>query len=618
MDKSTYIYLDNINSPTDLKKLSIDELNILCSEIRDKLIKTVAKNGGHLSPNLGTVELTVAMHYVYDTPNDKIVWDVGHQSYTHKILTGRCSQLDTIRQKDGISGFPKRNESIYDAFNSGHSSTSISAALGIARARNVKGEKGRTVAVIGDGALTGGLAYEGLNNAGQFNRNFTVILNDNKMSISRNVGSIAKYLTHIRIRPGYIKTKKAIEKILLHTPLIGDPIRKMLLHSKSKLRVSVYRNTIFEDLGFVYYGPVDGHNLKNLIDALNAAKNVKQPVLIHIKTVKGKGYQFAENDPKSFHGISSFDIENGEPLSSKKGFSAHFGDVLCDIAKNDKRICAITAAMKLGTGLLGFSRQYKERFFDVGIAEEHAVTFAAGLAVEKMVPVFAVYSSFLQRAYDQIIHDAAIQKLHIILAIDRAGIVGEDGETHQGLFDVPMLNNIPEVLIYSPCYFDELGDALNKAVYKNKNIVAIRYPRGGELYRPDDYKYDGDFTVYGSGKDALIVTYGRTFSFAAQAKEVLADKRKDVSILKLNRIKPIPEEALEIASNYEKIYFFEEGMEIGGIGELFCYRLKDYDFKGSFDLTAVKGKFVPQSTVEEALAELNLDCCGIVNKLIWN
>lgn len=618
MSNSSYEYLDRINSPSDLRKLSIDELNILCSEIRDKLIKTVSKNGGHLSPNLGTVELTVALHYVYDTPNDKIVWDVGHQAYTHKILTGRRDKLDTIRKKGGISGFPKRNESVYDAFNVGHSSTSISAAYGIAQARAIKGDKGRTIAVIGDGALTGGLAFEGLNNAGRFSKNFTVILNDNKMSISRNVGSIAKYLTHIRIRPGYIRTKKIVEKILLHTPVVGSPLRKLLLHSKSKLRTSVYRNTIFEDLGFVYYGPVDGHDLNKLIDALNASKNVKQSVLIHVMTTKGKGYQFAEDDPKSFHGISSFDIESGEPISSKKGYSAHFGEVLCDIAEKDKRICAITAAMKIGTGLMAFSRKYKNRFFDVGIAEEHAVTFAAGLATEKMVPVFAVYSSFIQRAYDQIVHDAACQKLHIVLAIDRAGIVGDDGETHQGVFDVAMLNNIPNVVIYSPCYFDELGCALNKAIYNHQEIVAVRYPRGSEPFRPNDYKPDDVYSVFGKGKDAVIVTYGRIFAYAAQALEILKDKGIDITIIKLNRIKPVCEDAVALAAKFEKVYFFEEGIESGGVGEIFCYMLKEFDFVGKYELTAIKDKFVPQSTVDEALADLNLDCSGIVNKLTWN
>ena len=618
MNSSSYEYLDKINSPADLKNLSIDELEILCSEIRDKLIKTVSKNGGHLSPNLGTVELTVAMHYVYNTPTDKIVWDVGHQAYTHKILTGRRDQMDTIRQKGGISGFPKRNESVYDAFNVGHSSTSISAAFGIAKAREIRGEKGRTIAVIGDGALTGGLAFEGLNNAGRYKKNFTVILNDNKMSISRNVGSIAKYLTHIRIRPGYIKTKKIVEKILLHTPVIGTPIRKLLLRSKSRLRVSVYRNTIFEDLGFVYYGPVDGHDLRKLIHALNAAKNVRQSVLIHVMTTKGKGYQYAEDDPGSFHGISSFDIESGEPISSKKGFSAHFGEQLCGFAKKDSRICAITAAMKTGTGLVNFSHNFRERFFDVGIAEEHAVTFAAGLAAEKMVPFFAVYSSFLQRSYDQLVHDVAAQNLHVVLAVDRAGIVGEDGETHQGVFDVAMLNNIPNTTVYSPCFFDELGTAMYNAVYKHDNLVAIRYPRGSQPFRPKHYVPDEVFSVYGDGKDAAIVTYGRIFSYAAQALEILKEKGINVTIVKLNRIRPISQAAVETAAKFKKVYFFEEGIEIGGVGELFRFMLGEIGFDGTFELTGIKDKFVPQSTVEDALAELNLDCAGIVNKLTWN
>lgn len=618
MNNSDYEYLDKINSPSDLRKLNIDELNVLCSEIRDKLVKTVAKNGGHLSPNLGTVELTVALHYVYDTPSDKIVWDVGHQAYTHKLLTGRRDKLDTIRQKGGISGFPKRSESPYDAFNVGHSSTSISAAYGIARARAIRGEKGRTIAVIGDGALTGGLAYEGLNNAGRSNKNFTVILNDNKMSISRNVGSIAKYLTHIRIRPGYIKIKKIVEKILLHTPLIGNPLRKLLLHSKSKLRISVYRNTIFEDLGFVYYGPVDGHDIGKLIDAFNASKNVNQAVLIHVMTTKGKGYQYAENDPGSFHGISSFDIDSGEPISSGKGFSARFGEILCDIAEKDKRICAITAAMKLGTGLAKFSNDFKDRFFDVGIAEEHAVTFAAGLATEKMIPVFAVYSSFLQRSYDQIIHDAAAQELHIVLAVDRAGIVGEDGETHQGVFDVAMLSSIPNVTIYSPCYFDELGSAMNKAIYKHSGVVAIRYARGSQPYRPSDYKCGDAYSVYGSGKSAAVVTYGRIFSYACQAKEVLKERDIDITIIKLNRIHPISKEAVCLCLEFDKVYFFEEGMENGGIGDKFHCLLDEEGFKGNYELTAIKDKFVPQSTVDEALADLCLDCAGIVNKLTWN
>ncbi len=618
MENSRYKYLDKIDSPADLKKLSIDELYILCDEIRDMLIKTVSQNGGHLSPNLGTVELTVAMHYVYDLPKDSIVWDVGHQAYTHKILTGRRDRMSTIRQKGGLSGFPKRSESKYDAFNVGHSSTSISAAYGIARAKALKGDNSRTVAVIGDGALTGGLAYEGLNNAGRSPKNFTIILNDNKMSISKNVGSMAKYLTHIRITPGYIKVKKAVEKVLLHTPLIGNPIRSLLLNSKSKLRISVYRNTIFEDLGFVYYGPVDGHDIRKLIHALNASKNVTQGVLIHVITKKGKGYSFAENDPKSYHGVGKFDIDTGEPLSSRKGYSARFGEIMCDFAGKDEKLCAITAAMQSGTGLSGFARKYRERFFDVGIAEEHAVTFASGMAAQGMIPVFAVYSSFLQRSYDQLIHDAAAQDLHIVLGVDRAGIVGDDGETHQGVFDVAMLNSIPNATVYSPCYFDELKADLDRAIYHDTGIAAVRYPRGGEPFRPLDYRSGGVCTVYGSGKAAVLVTYGRLFANAVQAAQVLRDKGTDITIVKLELIRPIPEEAVETAASFDRVYFFEEGIEQGGIGETFFMRLRDHGFKGSFELTGIKDRFVPQSTVDEAFADLGLDCAGMVGKLTWN
>ncbi len=617
-DKLQYRYLDKIDSPDDLKKLSVDELYVLCEEIRDMLVRVVSQNGGHLSPNLGTVELTVALHYVFDLPRDDIVWDVGHQSYTHKILTGRRDKMTTIRRKGGLSGFPKRSESKYDSFNVGHSSTSISAAYGIARAKLLKGDTTRTIAVIGDGALTGGLAYEGLNNAGRSPTNFTVVLNDNKMSISKNVGSMAKYLTGIRIRPGYIKTKKAVEKILLHTPVIGNPIRKLLLNSKSRLRTSVYRNTIFEDLGFVYYGPVDGHDLRSLIHAFNASKNVTEGVLIHVITTKGKGYRFAENDPKSYHGVGKFDIDSGEPLSSRKGYSAKFGEAMCGFAGKDEKLCAITAAMTSGTGLGSFARKYHERFFDVGIAEEHAVTFSCGLAVQGMTPVFAVYSTFLQRSYDQIIHDAAAQNIHIVLAVDRAGIVGDDGETHQGVFDAAMLNSVPGATVYSPCYFDELKIDLDRAIYHDSGVAAVRYPRGGEPYRPAGFKSSGLYSVYGSGKDAVIVTYGRLFAYAAQAAAVLKEKGIDITVLKLDRIRPIPEDALEIAAGFSRIYFFEEGIEQGGIGQTFFFKLRDCGFDGSFELSAIKDKFVAQASVEQALEELGLDCTGMVNKIMWN
>ena len=610
--------LENLKGPYVLKELNQDELKILCSEIREKIIQTVSKNGGHLASNLGVVELTVALHRVFDTPNDSIVWDVGHQCYTHKILTGRLKQMDGIRTKGGIAGFPKRSESCYDSFNAGHSSTSISAAYGIAAAKSILNDDSRTIAVIGDGALTGGMAYEGLNNAGRFKKNFIIVLNDNEMSISRNVGGIARYLMGIRIKPSYIKTKSRVERMLLKTPLIGKPIRNFLFHSKSKVKKMVYRrDTLFEYLGMDYYGPIDGHDLTQLENAFNAAKRIKRPVLVHVMTKKGKGYKFAENKPGAYHGISSFNIRSGETKKSGRGFSDVFGDKLCKMAQNDKKICAITAAMALGTGLSGFAEKYKDRLFDVGIAEEHAVTFACGMATMDILPVFAVYSTFLQRCYDQIIHDAALQKLHLILAIDRAGIVGEDGETHQGIFDAAFLNTIPNVTVYSPAYFKELELCMENAAYNTKGVVAIRYPRGGEGYKLNNYNCTGNpFDFYGNDDDqVLIVTYGRIFSEASMAKVLLDEKGISTSILKLNRIKPIDGAAVELAMKYKKIYFYEEGILNGGIAQTFENMLVEAGFKDDYYITAINDDFVQQSAVKSALAELKLDCDSIIQRI---
>lgn len=623
MNGNDFEYLSKIKYPSDLKNLSDKELEKLCAEIREKLVETVSKNGGHLSPNLGTVELTVMLHYCFNTPKDSIVWDVGHQSYTHKMLTGRLNEIDTIRCKGGLSGFPKRLESKYDDFNAGHSSTSISAAYGIARAKVLQGDPSYTIAVIGDGSLTGGLAYEGLNNAGRFNKNFIVILNDNKMSISKNVGAMARYLGSVRVKPWYIRFKRKVEKILMHIPLIGKPIRRFLRGSKSRIKNMIYKNTLFDFLGYTYLGPIEGHDIEELKNALTAAKAINSPVLIHIVTKKGKGYEPAENNPKEFHGVGKFDIDTGEVISAKKGFSAFFGECICDLAQRDKKIVAITAAMTLGTGLSAFSKEYKERFFDVGIAEEHAVTFACGLASKGMIPVFAVYSTFLQRSYDQILHDAAMQKLHIVLAIDRAGIVGDDGETHQGIFDVPMLNSIPETTIFSPCYFNELERSLFASVYMCDGVTAVRYPRGGELYMPVDYKDSSiNFTVYGNTESKnLIITYGRLFSYACLAKEKLKEQGIDICILKLCRIKPVDKRAVKISAGFENVFFFEEGIKSGGIAETFENLLIEENFSGSYHIQAVDEIYVQHQSVSEALSELKLDDTGmveIINKNINN
>lgn len=614
MENSNYIYLDKIEKSSDIKKLSLEELKSLCEEIRSAIIGTVAENGGHLASNLGVVELTVAMHYVFNLPEDSIVFDVGHQCYTHKLLTGRRERISTIRRKDGLSGFPRRDESDYDAFGAGHSSTSISAAYGIAKAKALKGDPSHTLAVIGDGSFTGGLAFEGMNNAGRFKKNFIVVLNDNKMSISKNVGAFARYLTGIRINPWYLKAKWGLERFLNKVPLIGKPFVKLLTNIKNNFKKrAIKSNNLFENFGFFYYGPVDGHDLEELIKTFEAAKKVTKPVFIHAVTVKGKGYGFAEKNPKDYHGIGKFDVDSGEPLSHTTSYSDIFGKCLCHLADKNKSVCAITAAMTIGTGLTEFSHKYKDRFFDVGIAEEHAVTFGAGLASQGLIPVFAVYSTFLQRAYDQLIHDVSLQKLHFVIGIDRAGIVGEDGETHQGVFDVSMLNSIPNTTCYSPCYFEELASCVQQGVIKDKNLVAIRYPRGTEPYRPENFTDNNiNYAVYGN-KDAsrLIVTYGRLFADACVAKRELAKAGIEVCILKLCRIKPIDPEAVKFACGFSKVHFFEEGMLTGGIGETFGYSMDATGFKGVYGITAIEDKFVPHASVKESMNSLRLNSLGI-------
>lgn len=615
-----YQVLPTIESPEDLKKLSKEQLPLLCEEIREKLIEVVSVGGGHLSSNLGVVELTVALHRAFDCPKDSIVFDVGHQCYTHKMLTGRYADIDTIRKEGGLSGFPKTSESSFDAFNAGHASTSISAAFGIAKAKQLSGENSYTVAVIGDGSLTGGLAYEALNNAGRFNKNFIVILNDNKMSISKNVGAMARYLTSIRMKPWYLRLKNKVEILLTKIPLVGTPVSDSLKRQKSRVKHILYRHTIFDKLGFSYYGPVDGHDLEALADALNTVKRSKDPALLHVITTKGKGYSFAEHDSASFHGIGSFHIDTGEPMSDALNFSQVFGEEMCALAEEDRRICAVTAAMRTGTGLMDFSKLYKERFFDVGIAEEYAVTFCAGMAMKKMLPVFAVYSTFLQRSYDEILHDAAMQKAHIVLGVDRAGVVGEDGETHQGLFDVSMLGAMPNTTIYSPCYYDGLRSALRRALYEDDGVVSVRYPRGGEDARRDDYTTEStDFDVCGDkDADILLITYGRLFSQAVQAYEKLKEKGVSICILKLCRIKPIDREAFALALRFRKIFFFEEGMLSGGIGETFEHQLMKREYSGHITIKAVDEEFVQHSSVARALEKLSLDAKGMTETILAN
>ncbi len=611
--------LDKINSPADIKHFTREEIDRLCSEIRERLIETVAQNGGHLASNLGVVELTVAMHRVFDSPHDQFVFDVGHQCYTHKLLTGRREQFSTLRTEGGMSGFPKPSESEHDPMISGHSSTSISAATGLAAAKKLKGDDGCVVAVIGDGALTGGMSYEGLNNLGRMHERVIVILNDNKMSISKNVGSMARYLAGIRTRRGYIRVKTKISRALQKVPFIGAKINGLFFRSKKALKGAILhrRGTIFEDMGFLYIGPVDGHNEKLLERTLNVAKSMSdRPVLIHICTVKGKGYEPAELKPKVFHGISGFDIDSGEPKHGSTTFSEVFAQCLSEFAGEDETVCAVTAAMKSGTALSDFASTYRRRFYDVGIAEGHAVTFCAGMAANGMRPVFAVYSSFLQRGYDQLIHDVAIQNLNVTFAIDRGGIVGEDGETHQGLFDTAMLGTIPNFHIYCPAYFSEMKPMLYKSMYLYSGASAVRYPRGSEKYKPEGFAAEGnDYDLIGSGGDILAVTYGRIFGNLCQAAERLNAEGGRADLLKLGLVKPVPGEAVKAASAYTTVVFFEEGIRHGGVGEDFCSLLCGSGWKGNFVICAVDDRFIPHASVNSALAKLGLDTDGMYHTL---
>lgn len=600
-----YKILNKINSPEDVKKLHKDEIKLLCEEMRSEIIDVVSKNGGHLASSLGAVELTVALHRVFSSPKDAVIFDVGHQSYAHKLLTGRKETFSTLRQEGGISGFMRPDESEHDPFVTGHSSNSISAAYGIYRAKTMLGG-GTAIAVIGDGAMTGGMAYEALNNAGAKKGNFIVVLNDNKMSISRNVGAMHRAFTKMRNRKGYHKMKFAISKILLKLPLIGKPIYNIIFSIKETFKQLVYKNNIFTSLGFNYLGPVNGHDVEAMEQLFTIAKSYSRPTLVHVVTTKGKGYAYAENQPKDYHGVSSFDIEKGKDSSTNKTYSDIAGEALLELAAQNKNVCAITAAMTEGTGLQNFALKYKSRFFDVGIAEQHAVTFASGLASGGMIPYFAVYSTFLQRGYDQVLHDAAIANVPIKILVDRAGIVGDDGESHQGVFDVAYLSTIPNVNIYSPCYYSEL----KKLIFDAANIQElsiIRYPRGVEN---NNYggEITGDYTILSNNGQKVIVTYGRIFSNAVEAQKAL----ENTDILKLNRIYPVNEEIVELLLKYKEIYFFEEGILSGGIAEHIGCVLLEKGFNGKYVVNAINNEFVGASTIHSALKKYNLDCESMI------
>ena len=581
--------LEKIRSREDLLALDSTQEQELCREIREFLVRYVAQNGGHLASNLGVVELTVALHKVYDTATDRILFDVGHQSYVHKMLTGRMERFSELRKFQGLAGFPKPSESEHDAFIAGHASEAVSVALGMARARTLKNEHYDVVAVLGDGALTGGLAYEGLNDAGESGEPLVVILNDNGMSITPNVGAVARHLSHVRLKPGYFGLKKAYRQFTSKIPG-GALLYRQLHRLKLWMRKKLIGVTIFEDMGFQYLGPVDGHDTEKLTFLLQQAKNMGEPVVLHVITTKGKGYAPAEGEPANFHGIGGFDPDTGSAVVSKtKSFSRAFGDTLCDLAKSNEKICAITAAMEQGTGLDVFAQEYPNRFFDVGIAEGHAVSMAAGLAKQGMIPVFAVYSTFLQRAYDMLIEDVGLMGLHVVFAVDRAGIVGEDGETHQGMFDVGFLRQVPGMQVLCPANIKELQTMLHRAVCEMSGSVAVRYPRGSEgAYTTDDWSNR-------LHKDSVItvVTYGTTVNDVLKATEGLK-----ADVIKLDQIAPISlEDIEESVINTKHLLVVEEAAEAGCVGQEIVAALSQKGIFCRSRLMNMKNGIIPQGEV---------------------
>ena len=596
--------LEKINSPEDLKKLNIEEKEQLAKEIREYILNVVSENGGHLASNLGVVELTIALHSVFNVPTDKIVWDVGHQTYVHKILTGRREQLKTIRKLDGLAGFPKTNESDCDCFNTGHSSTSISAALGMARARDLEGKNNSVIAVIGDGALTGGMALEALNDVGYSNTKMTVILNDNEMSISKNVGGLNMFLSKLRTKKLYAKSSLSAKKVILKIPVVGKPFVKIVQRVKRSIKQLIIPKMFFEDIGFTYLGPVDGHNIEQLQNIMRLSKQVEAPVLIHVLTKKGKGYKIAEENPDKFHATSPFDIETGKPKKEKKpDYSKVFGEKIVEMAKKDSRIVAITASMKDGTGLTKFQKEFPNRFFDIGIAEQHALGMAAGMAKEGMIPIVPIYSSFYQRAYDQVIHDIALQNLPVIMCVDRAGVVGADGETHQGTLDMAFFRIFPNLTIMAPKDFKELEDMLEFAVKLNKPVV-IRYPRGGEektkLEKHEELKL-GKAEILKEGKDITIVAIGKRVAKAMEMAEKLKQNEIDAEVINARFLKPLDKETIKTSIEKTKnVITMEDGTEINGLGTAVEELIVEENLQNiKFKKYAWPDEFIRHGSVEE-------------------
>ena len=613
--------LEKINEVNDIKKLSWEELEVLSEEIREFLIEKISVTGGHLASNLGVVELTMALHLSFDLPADKIVWDVGHQAYTHKILTGRKTGFDELRKYGGMSGFPKRKESECDSFDTGHSSTSISAAMGLVNARDLLGEKHHVIAVIGDGALTGGMAYEALNNASHLKKNFIIVLNDNKMSISENLGGMSKYLNSLRTAEFYNGLKNGVEHTLIN--MGGQKVYEGLKRTKDGIKQLFVPGMLFENMGIKYLGPVDGHNISDMQRVFNEAKRVKGAVLVHVLTKKGYGYEPAEKNPSKFHGTEPFVIETGLPKKKKEkpNYTDIFSAALCKLSEKNDKVVAITAAMPDGTGLKKFAGLYPNRFFDVGIAEEHAVTFAAGLAAGGMIPVVAVYSSFLQRAYDQIIHDVCIQNLHVIFAIDRAGLVGSDGETHQGIFDLSFLASIPNLCIMAPKNKQELYSMLKFAI-KYEGPIAIRYPRGEAYEGLEGFR---EKIVYGKAemlyqeKDIALLAVGSMVRVAEEVRESLKEKGLSCSLINARFVKEFDRELIaSLAEDHKLLVTMEENVTTGGFGERVVDYVESYDIDLRVLKIALPDMYVEHGNVNILYKDAGIDAQSVVERILNN
>lgn len=612
--------LDKIKKPNDIHKIPLAEFPQLAEEIRSFLIESVSRTGGHLASNLGVVELTLALHNVLDFPDDKLIWDVGHQAYTHKILTGRKGEFETLRKEGGLSGFPKRGESNCDSFDAGHSSDSISAGLGYVYARDLLGENYHVVSVIGDGALTGGMAYEALNNAAELDTNFIIVLNDNNMSISPNVGGMSNYLSAIRTAEAYTGMKMSLNKAVKKIPRVGTAMVDAVRRTKSSIKQLFIPGMLFENMGLTYLGPVDGHNMRQMMRLFNEAKRVKGPVVVHVLTEKGRGYEPARQNPDMFHGIGPFDIKTGKPTQKKvcPGYTDVFADALCQVAAEEEKLVAITAAMPDGTGLKKFSQRFPDRFFDVGIAEEHAVSFAAGLALGGVVPVVAIYSSFLQRAVDQMLHDVCMQKLHVIFAVDRAGLVGADGETHQGNFDISYLSMMPGMTVMAPKNDWELKEMLRFAV-KADGPVAIRYPRGNAYQGLQEYQTAvemGKSEVLHSGCKVAVLALGNMVEICAEVCSELQKEGIDSTFVNVRFVKPLDTALLDqLARNHRLVVTVEENVQNGGFGQQVCGYMEEHHPGIQVLPVAIPDRFVPHGGVDSLRVQLGLSANAIAEKI---